>query len=115
MRPTASVPCSSLLNANIGQGQICSNTLPHVVPGGDVTSVPWTIGGAPVGVTYLPPGMSVSTTTSFSAANVANPTYFADPDLLHLRHGPIGRPDHSRARSIRSTRSDTAATPTPWR
>jgi len=75
----ASAPCTTVLNANIGQGQICSNQLPLVIAGGDVTQVPWQISGAPVGVTYLPPGMSVNTTTSFSAANVANPTYFATP------------------------------------
>jgi len=75
----ASAPCTTVLNANIGQGQICSNQLPLVIPGGDVTQVPWQISGAPVGVSYLPPGMSVSTTTSVSAANVANPTYFATP------------------------------------
>ncbi len=73
----APVPCTNLLSANIGQGQICANTLPTVVT--DVTSLPWQIGGASVGVTYLPPGMSVSTTTAFSAANVANPTYFGTP------------------------------------
>ncbi len=73
----ASVPCSVLLNGNIGQGQICSNKLPLAVL--DVTQVPWLIGGAPVGVTFLPLGMSVNTTTSVSAANVANPTYYATP------------------------------------
>jgi type IV pilus assembly protein PilX len=71
----ASVACNNLLNANIGEGQICSNKLPTVVT--DVTSVPWQISGAPVGVTYLPPGMSISTTTS--VANLANPTYYATP------------------------------------
>ncbi len=75
----ASAPCTVVLNANIGQGQICSNQLPLVVAGGDVTQLPWQIGGVPVGVTYLPPGMSISAATSFSAANVANPTYFATP------------------------------------
>jgi type IV pilus assembly protein PilX len=76
---TASAPCSAVLNGNVGQGQICSNTLPTVVPNSDVTQVPWTIGGVPVGVTFLPSGMSVSTTTSVSAANVANPTYYGTP------------------------------------
>ena len=76
---SASVPCSVLLNANIGQGQICSNKLTSIVPGGDVTQLPWMVGGVPVGVTFLPVGMSVSATTSVSAANVANPTYFGTP------------------------------------
>jgi type IV pilus assembly protein PilX len=79
---SASVQCvAGVLNGNVGQGQICNtNTaLKNVLPGGDVTTVPWTIGGAQVGVTYLPTGMSVSTTTSYSAANVANPTYYGTP------------------------------------
>jgi len=88
---TASVTCSSLLNANIGQGQICSNKLPTVVT--DVTSVPWQIGGAPVGVTYLPPGMSVSTTTTVSAANVANPTYYATPTFYISDMGASADPN----------------------
>jgi type IV pilus assembly protein PilX len=86
----APVPCSNLLNANIGQGQICSNTLPTAVA--DVTSLPWQIGGAPVGVSYLPPGMSVSTTTAFSAANVLNPTYFATPAFYISDLGPSADP-----------------------
>jgi type IV pilus assembly protein PilX len=79
---SAPVDCvAGLLNGNVGQGQICSTAtaLATVVPGGDVTTVPWTIGGAPVGVTLLPSGMSVSTTTSVSAANIANPTYYGTP------------------------------------
>src|SRR5882762_6154874 len=40
-------PCSNLLNANTGQGQICSNKLSLAVP--DVTDVPWKIGGVDVG------------------------------------------------------------------
>jgi type IV pilus assembly protein PilX len=79
---SASVQCvAGVLNGNVGQGQICNTAtaLKSVVPGGDVTTVPWTIGGAPVGVSYLPTGMAVSTTTSYSAANVANPTYFGTP------------------------------------
>ena len=77
---SASVQCvAGVLNGNVGQGQICNTALKLVVPGGDVTTVPWTIGGAPVGITYLPTGMSVSTTTSYSAASVANPTYYGTP------------------------------------
>jgi type IV pilus assembly protein PilX len=45
----------------------------------DVTSVPW-----PYQVTYTPLSttalsMAISTTTSVSAASVANPTYYAPP------------------------------------
>src|SRR6202046_1904734 len=74
---SAAVVCSSLLNANVGQGQICSNKLPLVVA--DLTNVPWTISGVPVGVSYLPLTMQVSTTTAVSAANLANPSYYATP------------------------------------
>jgi type IV pilus assembly protein PilX len=74
---SASVVCNSLLNANVGQGQICSNKLPLVVT--DLTNVPWTISGVPVGVSYLPLSMQVSTTTSVSAASLANPSYYATP------------------------------------
>jgi type IV pilus assembly protein PilX len=82
----ASVNCNTLLNANVGQGQICANKLPAAVA--DVTSLPWQIGGQPVGVTFLPSGMSVSTTTSVSAASVANPTYYAPPTFYISDMGP---------------------------
>jgi hypothetical protein len=42
---------------------------------GDVTNVPWTIGGAPVGVSFLPTGMLLSITPSVSTG-VTNPTYY---------------------------------------
>jgi type IV pilus assembly protein PilX len=78
---TASAPCTAALNANIGQGQICSNALTGVPTPvvADVTSVPW-----PYQVTYTPLSttalsMAISTTTSVSAASVANPTYYAPP------------------------------------
>ena len=87
---SASVVCSNLLNANVGQGQICSNKLSTVVA--DVTSVPWTISGAPVGVSYLPPNMAISTTTSVSAANVLNPSYYAAPTFYISDMGPSADP-----------------------
>jgi type IV pilus assembly protein PilX len=79
---SAPVQCvAGLLNGNVGFGQICNTAtaLQNVVPGRDVTTVPWTIGGAPVGITYLPTNMPVSQTTSYSAANVANPSYYDKP------------------------------------
>jgi type IV pilus assembly protein PilX len=85
------VICGNLLNANIGQGQICSNKLSTAVA--DVTSLPWMIGGNAVGVTYLPPGMSVNTATSVSAANLANPTYFATPSFYISDLGPSADPN----------------------
>jgi type IV pilus assembly protein PilX len=68
------VVCSSQLNANIGQGQICSNKLSIAVL--DVTSVPWQIGNQNVGVSYLPPGMNVAA-ASVSSTN----SYFSAPSF----------------------------------
>lgn len=87
----APVPCSSLLNGNTGQGQICSNKLSAAVP--DVTNVPWKIGANSVGVTYLPPGMSISATTSVSAASLANPSYFGTPSFYISDLGPSADPN----------------------
>jgi type IV pilus assembly protein PilX len=79
-----SVTCAGMLDGTIGQGQICANTLPTVVPNGDVTIVPWKITGVPVGVTYLPTGattMSINNASilTYSQGNLANPTYFGTP------------------------------------
>jgi type IV pilus assembly protein PilX len=62
--------CNAVLNANMNQGQVCSNALPTVVA--DVANVPWMIGGVNVGVDYTPPTMTVA------AAGVAG-TYSAPP------------------------------------
>jgi type IV pilus assembly protein PilX len=83
--------CTNLLNANIGQGQICSNRLSATVA--DVTNLPWVTGGAGIGVTYLPPGMPISLTTSVSAANLANPTYYATPSFYISDMGPSADPN----------------------
>jgi type IV pilus assembly protein PilX len=68
--------CNSLLSANAGLGQICSNKLWLSLPAGlTVATVPWTVAGtASVGVTYVPPGMNVAT----ASASTSN-TYFAAP------------------------------------
>jgi type IV pilus assembly protein PilX len=90
---SASVPCAAgLLNGNMGFGQICNTAtaLRNMIPGGDVTTVPWTIGGAPVGVTVLPAGMSISTTTSVGA--IANPTYYGAPTFYIADMGPSADP-----------------------
>ena len=69
---SAPVPCTTpLLNANLSQGQICSNKLPTVVT--DVTQVPWGGTAAPIGVTYTPTGMQFTTNT------ILNPLYYAKP------------------------------------
>ena len=66
---TSAVICASLVTASVGQ--VCSNTLPSLVA--NVAVVPWKNGSTPVGVTYTPPNMTVSS----SAA--ANGTYYATP------------------------------------
>jgi type IV pilus assembly protein PilX len=70
-----SVPCAGMLSGNIGQGQICANTL--TLLNIDVTSPPYMIAGVPAGVTYLPTSMVTSSTTS--VLNLLNPTYFDKP------------------------------------
>jgi type IV pilus assembly protein PilX len=63
------------LNANAGEGQICSNTLLSL--GINVNQVPWTIagvGGGPVGVSFLPTGMTIG-----AGGTSNNPLYFASP------------------------------------
>jgi len=91
---SASVTCAAgLLNGNTGQGQICSNSLKSVVPNNDVTTVPWTIGGAAVGVTFSPTGMSVNTAPSVSAANLANPTYYGTPTFYVADMGASADPN----------------------
>jgi type IV pilus assembly protein PilX len=49
--------CAGTQNANLYQGTVCTNSLASQI--GNVTGVPWLAGGAPVGTTYMPPGMSV--------------------------------------------------------
>ena len=76
----APVVCSSQLNANIGQGQICSNKLLPAV----VASPPWQIG-----VTYVPPGMNVAAASASNANSYSGaPSFYiadagvsADPNV----------------------------------
>src|SRR5215475_10530850 len=77
------VPCAAgVLDANQNEGQVCSNTLaatggPAPNLGINVTQVPWTIagaGGGPVGVAFLPTGMSIGV-----GGTPNNPLYFAKP------------------------------------
>jgi type IV pilus assembly protein PilX len=83
------VTCSNLLNGNVGEGQICANKLSAVVP--DITSPPWKIGGVPVGVAFLPPGMSVKTTAS--VFDIANPSYYGTPGFYISDMGPSADPN----------------------
>ena len=71
---TASATCGGVSSANASQVQICSNLLSTVVDGG-VTSVPWQIGGAPVGFSYNPGNNDIT-----AAAGGQN-TYFGIPNF----------------------------------
>ncbi len=78
-RIAAPVVCNTLLDANIVQGQVCTQDLATLL--GSVGRVPWQVGGNDVGVSYTPPGMTVSTA---SAAG----TYFARPRFYIGDIGP---------------------------
>jgi len=87
---TAPVVCNSLLSANAGLGQICSNRLWLSLPAGvTVTTVPWAVAGvASVGVTYTPPGMNVAVASATSSNYASAPTFYisdagpsADPNV----------------------------------
>ena len=66
---TAPVVCGGLVNANAGHGQICSNILANVVGGvGNIANVPWQAGGADVGVTFTPTGMTIGAAAATVAA-----------------------------------------------
>jgi type IV pilus assembly protein PilX len=78
------VTCGAgLLDGNLNGAQICSNTLgpqgalPNL--GINVVQVPWTIagpGGGPVGVTFVPTGMTINAAGGYTA-NIAD--YFSKP------------------------------------
>jgi type IV pilus assembly protein PilX len=71
------VVCNGQLNANLGQGQICSNKLWLVVP--SVATVPWQIvAGVNVGVTYTPTNMNVGT------ASVLNPNSYSSAPSFYI-------------------------------
>jgi type IV pilus assembly protein PilX len=70
---SAAIVCTSLLNANLGQGQVCSNKLAAVV--GNVTIVPWQSAGVDMGVNFTPPNMTV-TATSDVGTYVAPPRFY---------------------------------------
>jgi Tfp pilus assembly protein PilX len=69
-----------MVSANLNQIQVCSNQLQPNVPNQDVTVLPWTIGGAAVGATYLP-----AVTTSM---NVATPgaDYYSSTPIFYIAY-----------------------------
>lgn len=67
--------CTTMLNANISQGAVCSNQLNAIVA--NVATVPWVVGGQNVGVSYTPDNMltnaangGVATGNSYSSVPV---------------------------------------------
>jgi type IV pilus assembly protein PilX len=70
------VSCTTafLLNANNNEGQICDTNSTLTALGVNVTAVPWTVGGNPTGVTFLPAGMGVGANGA-----AGDPGYFATP------------------------------------
>jgi type IV pilus assembly protein PilX len=73
---SGSIICSTTLNANLSQGQICTNKLTSV------TNPPLQVDGADVGVTYNP-GNSMKITTKS-----ARDTYYAVPRFYIRDAGP---------------------------
>jgi type IV pilus assembly protein PilX len=65
------------LNANLGQGQVCSNALTSV------TTVPWTVGGQQVGVQYNP-GLALN----IQAAGAVSGSYAQIPAFYIADLGP---------------------------
>jgi type IV pilus assembly protein PilX len=69
------VACAApVQSANALQGQICSNQLWNIVA--SVTTLPWQILGANVGVTYIPPGMNVAAASATSSNNYSSAPIF---------------------------------------
>ncbi len=83
----AAISCAGMLSGNIGEGQICANTLTQLNV--DVTSPPYVVNNVPTGVTYLPTNMSVNTTPSvIVTAGVPNPSYYGTPTFYISDMGP---------------------------
>jgi type IV pilus assembly protein PilX len=58
------------LNANIGQGHVCTNSLTAIAGITNVTTVPWNAAsGAEVGTYYTPPNMSATGSTAGAGFN----------------------------------------------
>jgi type IV pilus assembly protein PilX len=70
---TNAINCVGLVAATTPTaGQVCSNILTSIVPNGNVANLPWEVAGVPVGVTYAPPNMNLTTAGGVN-------TYFATP------------------------------------
>ena len=67
---TTPISCTALVTSTTGQ--VCSNILPTVAVNGNAANIPWQVAGAPVGVTYKPPTMTLNTAGGVN-------TYYATP------------------------------------
>ncbi len=89
----ASVNCAGPLDANLGQGLICANTMPALELVGVVKATDpstWKVAGASVKTTYKPTGMITATVASVT--NLTNPTYFDKPGFYISDLGTSGDP-----------------------
>jgi type IV pilus assembly protein PilX len=75
---SADVPCSIVVDANTGGGQICSNTLASL--GIQVATPPWS-----VAVKYTPPGMNVGSVTNLNVTDI----YYDRPRFYITDMGPL--------------------------
>jgi type IV pilus assembly protein PilX len=75
------INCTTLVNANVNPPQVCSNTLQSSVPGNNVAALPWMIGGAPVGVNYLPAVIS-----NMNVATSSNPDYYSGTPIFYIAY-----------------------------
>ncbi len=67
--------CTALIAASSTTGQVCTNALSTALGSVPVTTVPWVVGGVPIGTTYLPPGMNI-TTTAAAGTYWSTPTFY---------------------------------------
>jgi type IV pilus assembly protein PilX len=74
------IVCNSVVNANVNPPQVCSNQLQLNVPGGNVAALPWMIGGAAVGATYLP-----AVTTSMNRTP-GTPDYYSGTPIFYIAY-----------------------------
>ncbi len=79
---------ATLLNGNLLEGQICSNPLYTFPPAAaglvpSVSSIPWAVGGAPVGIQYTPSGMTVAG-AGVPLATANNDTTYASAPVYYI-------------------------------
>ena len=80
----ADVPCSTLLDANAGQGQICLNSLLSAAGLASVAS--WPTAGTNVGVAYTPTGMNYTgSDTNVTVLDI----YYGRPRFYIADVGPL--------------------------